>query len=405
MRWALRILIIKGQSQYGGVRFFADCAAGAFRRQRHEVDVLDLGHVADGGPPIVRHAQTAGRFDLVFSINILGGFKDGAGRTLRDLYGGPHILWCTDYVLNEVERLRHTPKSTGLLLVDPSQVRAVRSIYGDNRFDFLDFFPHPAAGDAALDDASVSEFIERRPIQVLWAGSFQTPGRPWADAEGPARQVFQDAFDLAISVEWMPPNVALDEVLKSRGVDLADPAFVSARESASLIDTEVRKTRRFEFLKAVAGAGLPLHICGVNWESQLYRFKNVVFEGPVEMPRLMELTAKSRLVLNTNGNFGEGSHERPFSASLAGAATFSDWSAYYGRVFRPSKNIELFFWKDLDQGMASLVALANDPERCWQYACSAKATTLAGHTWDRRIHHVIDAADVLRGRVDEIDPT
>ena len=84
--------------------------------------MLDLGHVADAGPSIFRHAQTSGRFDFVFSINILGGIRDSAGHTLRDLYGGPHILWCTDYVLSEAERLRHTPKSTGLLLVDPSQV-------------------------------------------------------------------------------------------------------------------------------------------------------------------------------------------------------------------------------------------------------------------------------------------
>ncbi len=60
---------------------------------------------------------------------------------------------------------------------------------------------------------------------------------------------------------------------------------------------------------------------------------------------------QSRLVLNTNGNFGAGSHERPFSASLAGAATFSDLSRYYAQVFAPGANIELFRWKDLAGGM------------------------------------------------------
>jgi hypothetical protein len=105
---------------------------------------------------------------------------------------------------------------------------------------------------------------------------------------------------------------------------------------------------------------------------------------------------QSRVVLNTNGNFGAGSHERPFSASLAGAATFSDYSRYYGQVFEDEKNIALFRWKDLDGGMAQLKALAADPERAFDYARSAKALTLSGHTWDSRIDLVLAAGEAVR---------
>src|SRR6201999_1506986 len=115
----------------------------------------------------------------------------------------------------------------------------------------------------------------------------------------------------------------------------------------------------------------PLHIVGSDWESQLHRFKNATYEGPVEMTRMAELMAQSRVVLNTNGNFGAGSHERPFSASLAGAATFSDFSRYYAEVSRAGQNMELFRWKALDAGMAALEAMAADPERCFNYARSA----------------------------------
>ncbi len=100
------------------------------------------------------------------------------------------------------------------------------------------------------------------------------------------RQVLQDALDLALAIEWMPPHDAMDTVLASRGMDLSDPANRGAREAAFMIDIEVRKTRRFEFLKAVAKTGLPLRICGVGWESQLYRFKNATYEGAVDMARM-----------------------------------------------------------------------------------------------------------------------
>ena len=117
----MRILIIKGQSQYGGTRLFADQAAQAFERRGQAVEVLDVGDVADAGPRLLAHAPTAS-VDLVFSINIAGEFRDSLGRTLSGLYGAPHVVWHTDYILSQVARLRGTPKSTAVLLVDPTQI-------------------------------------------------------------------------------------------------------------------------------------------------------------------------------------------------------------------------------------------------------------------------------------------
>src|SRR5262249_21777817 len=156
-------------------------------------------------------------------------------------------------------------------------------------------------------DDSVDAFVARRPIAVLWSGGFQKPQAPWKDVEGPARQLLQDALDLALSVEWMPPHEALDRVLTERGLDLMQPEIRSAREIAALVDIEVRVARRFAFLEAVAETGVPLTIVGAGWEGELHRFKNATFEGPVEMTRMVELMRRSRVVLNTNGNFGGGS--------------------------------------------------------------------------------------------------
>jgi hypothetical protein len=393
----MRILMMKGQSQYGGTRLFADLAAAALARRGHHVDMLDLGESDQAGMLVLQHAASGPpAYGLVFTINIAGEFRDSAGRRLRDLYQAPHVVWHTDYILSKADRVRETPSSTALLMVDPTQVDAVRAVYGPERFDHLAFFPHPAVGEPAPDDATVAEFVERRPISVLWSGGFQKPDAPWKGVEGPARQLLQDALDLALSVEWAPPHEALDQVMAARGLDLAAPPIRAAREAAALLDVEVRMTRRFEFLKAVAKTGVPLHIVGAGWEGQLYRFKNATFEGAVEMTRMAELMAQSRVVLNTNGNFGAGSHERPFSASLAGAATFSDYSRYYGQVFEAGRNIELFRWQDLAGGMAQLQALAADPARAFEYARAAKALTLAGHTWDHRIDLVLQAGEAVR---------
>jgi len=388
---------MKGQSQYGGTRLFADCAAAAFARRGHAVGVIDLQDTDTPVAAIVSHAATA-RIDLVFTINIAGEFRDEAGRTIRDLYGAPHVVWHTDYPLSQLARLNGTPKSTALLFVDPTQIDAVKAVMGAERFDHLAFFPHPAVGDPGPDDATAAAFRENRPIEVLWSGTFQQPTTPWAGVEGPARQVLSDALDLALSVEWMPPHAALGAVLAERGLGPDHPAYPSALQSAVLLDVEVRQVRRFEFLKAVAATGVPLRICGDGWEPELHRFTNAAYEGPVEMTRAVELMRRSRLLLSTNGNFGGGSHERPFTGSLAGAAVLSDFSRYYAQVFEPGRDIELFYWKNLAGGMDTLQALASDPERCFEQARAAKAKTVAAHTWDQRIELILDAARAVGGR-------
>jgi hypothetical protein len=162
---------MKGHSQYGGTQLFSDLAAQAFQRRGYQTDVLERCYDED----IIAHVEASGRYDLVFTINIRGEFRDANGRTLGEVCGGPHVLWHTDYVFSQAERLRLTPKSTALLLVDPTQVQAVRSIYGPHRFDHVSFFPHAAVGSPAVDDDDVASFVERRPIGILWMGSFQSP--------------------------------------------------------------------------------------------------------------------------------------------------------------------------------------------------------------------------------------
>jgi hypothetical protein len=112
------------------------------------------------------------------------------------------------------------------------------------------------------------------------------------------------------------------------------------------------------------------------------------------MTRMVELMRQSRIVLNTNVNFGCGSHERPFSASLAGAATFSDHSGYYDGAFGPGE-IAMFRWKDLAAGMAELKGLADDPGRTFEMGRLAKARAVAEHTWSRRIPMILEMAEAL----------
>ena len=388
----MRIVLIKGPSMYEGTRTFIDHAAAAFARAGHTAEIIDLQGERD--PLSVLLAGAArGPWDMVLSINILGEGRDQQGRSMSAMFGAPHVVWHVDYVLSQEARLAQTPPDTALLVVDPTQVDAVHALYGASRWNTVRFCPHAAVGEPAPDDVDPEAFAAARPIPLLWSGSLQkTEVRPWAEATEATRRIFDDAYDMALGVEFIPPHRAMDAALAARGLDLNDPANLGARISARWIDIEVRKTRRFEFVKAVAKTGLPIHICGDGWDADLYRFKRATYEGPVPMPRVAELMRQSQVVLNTNGNFGAGSHERTLSALLAGAAAFSDRTDFYDEVLGEDDGICLFRWLDLPAGMARLQALHADPGEAWRIAVSGKAKVLAHHTFDCRVQEFLQAA-------------
>jgi glycosyltransferase involved in cell wall biosynthesis len=394
----MRVVLFKGPSQYGGTRTFIDELALAFRRRGFTTDVGELAGVADVEAAIA--AMAGPLTQLVLSINILGEHKDRFGRDVSQIFQAPQVVWHVDYLLSQASRLRQTPATTSLLAVDPTQVAAMDSIFGPERFAQVAFCPHAAVGEPAADDADAEAFAAARPIPLLWCGTLHKPGAPvWANEPPAIRKLYEDTVDLALAAEWMPPQEALDRVLVANGNDPSDPRLQTARCDACHIDARVRLLRRAELIDRLGGSGLSLTICGNGWEGEQARLPNATFLGPLPMPDAARLMRRARVVLTTNGNFGAGSHERPLTALLAGAAAVSDHSAFYAQAFAEGREIALYRWKALDDGLQQLAELIDDPAATWRIAKAGKARVLAEHRWDNRLDTILAAAEASRARL------
>lgn len=394
----VRVILIKGQSAYDALRVFIDELAGAFAARGYRPEIID-GLAEPDLDAAFHRAAAVGPTSLVFTFNILGDYRDAAGRTLGQIFGAPHVIQYVDYPLTHWVAMDRTARDTAILTIDESHAAAVRSIYGADHFAHVGFLPHAAIGGVAQVSADPEAFAAERPIPLLFAGTFYVPRDPWWETQQPViRAMFERAVEIALSVEWVPAMNALDVALTEFGLDPQDPDVAPFRKMATHVHEHVRAHRRLHLLVAAAEAGLPLHVYGKGHEPFAERYRNVTYGGEADLGAMVALMGKSRMVLNANANFGMGSHERPLSAFLAGAAAATDESSFYVSQFQQGE-IALYRWQALDEDMAALGRLIGDPEALWRMGQAGQRRVQQGHGWGHRIDGIVAAAEAAHSRV------
>ena len=394
----MRAVFVKGSSQYDATRLFTDEMAAAFARRGYETVVIDVLAEPNLGGALAA-AAAGGPTDFVYTIGGLGEARDGAGRSIGQIFDAPHVLQHVDYPLTHLTKMDVTAPDTVILTIDPSHVETVRSTFGPDRFAHVAFCPHAAVGEPVALDPDVETYLVERPIPILFSGSFygERPA-PWAEEGGGIAAVFDRALEIALSAEFMPALQAMDLSLRAIGEDPADPRYVRMRQYSTLVHEQVRYLRRQKLLDAMGAAGLPVFCIGSGYEGWIERHKSFRLGPMFNLADTADMMRRARIVLNINANFGQGSHERPLTAMMAGAAVASDYSTWWAEHFVEDEDMLLYRWKDLDAGVARIAALVDDPEASWRMGASAQAKVAAGHRFDDRVDTVIAAAEAGRRR-------
>ncbi len=393
----MKALLIKGQSVYDVLRLFIDDLAAAFQATSYEVFILDPS-VPDQA---ALDAFIAGEpVELVFSFGIFGESRDEQGRYIGDMVGAPHIVQYVDYPLSHLTRLEATSPKVGLLMVDESHVAAVASLYPPDRFASLAFGPHAATGPTVSPGLDAADFAAHRPIRILMPGTFHgAPPVGWRNLQPAVQAIFAEAVERCLAVDWLAPLDALDQAMGNAGLDPADPDFAAFRKLASYVHEQVRTQRRLFLLDAVIRLGLPVHLVGDGYDQGLDRHKAITLVGPARFDETLALMATSRVVLSANANFGQGSHERPLCAANAGAVAATDGSSFYAANFDLEAELAVFRWTRLDEDLAAIGALAEDPARAYAIARAGQRRVAAGHLWTHRIDVIVAAAKAARAAI------
>jgi hypothetical protein len=389
----MRAVFVKVQSQYDSTRLFTDELAAAFAQRGFATTVIDALAEHDLDAAFDR-AAAAGPTTLVYSVGALGEWRDARGRSLGEIFGAPHVVHYVDYPLTHLTRLETTAPAAALLTIDRSHVAAVTSTFEPDRFAHVGFGPHGAVGQPVEHDLKA---FSARPMPLLFAGTYHDAAVPaWRDESPAIQTIFDAAFEIALGTEFTPALEAVDQALRAHGVDPADPVVGRLRQYATLVHEQVRWTRRQTFFEAAGKAGLPLWLAGPGFAGRFDHYRSFSPMGATDLAQVARLMGAARVVLNINANFGDGSHERPLTAMLAGAAVASDHSIWWDENFVEDREILFYRWRDLDAGLARLGALADDPEASWRMAVAGQRRVMAEHRFANRVDAVLAAALAAR---------
>jgi hypothetical protein len=390
---AMRFVLVKGQSQYGSLRLHVDQLAAALAGLGETVEVVDL----TTPEPVARLLRAVLQpTDCVFGFSGVGSDIAIPGKFLER----PCFVYASLYVdhpAHHLERLSAKIERHAVFFLDRTHVRFMSLWAEPGAFRHIGFLP-PGANtlDAPVETSDAA--FAARDIPVLFTGTYRgPPAAGWTDwPDSPAKTLAAEAGRRMAADSRLPVLDALAGALADDGVALTPALVRTAAPLVSFIQFYAEAYHRHAALTALGRAGAPLNVYGAGWEPICALHPSFRFGGLGSFEETLGLLRRARVVLNINNGFVAGGHERVFTAMCAGAAVFSERSAYYDEAFADGEEIITY---DLDQPERigeRLDAVLADPAAQAAVARAGCARATAEHRWTNRAAELVATARALR---------
>jgi hypothetical protein len=231
---------------------------------------------------------------------------------------------------------------------------------------------------------------------VLVPGSISNPDAiraGWqASANAPVARLTELLVEQALGQERIVWHDLLQGVLDSAHSSAGlspDDVHVAVRYA----DRFVRAERRTRALAALRQAGVTATICG-SVQPPILALDGHDVRGPVSITELLELMARSRVVVDTGAAFPSGSHERGLCAMMNGALTIVERNAFWDEF--GEDEVHRFSWQDVERLAQAAHSLSDDAAGCRERGRHAQLAVERGHTAAHRAAAVVDAVTALR---------
>lgn len=384
----MRIVLYKGQSQYGSLRLHVDQLARALAELGHDAVVVDLT-APDANDAL--KAAFEPRPDAVFAFGGVGAEIQSNGVSLYDVLGCVYATLHVDNPVHHIGRLSARVGRHVAFFLDRSHLEFVRAWPGGAGLAATAFLPPGANELAEPADLSDAAFA-RRDIPLLFTGTYRgAPATPWrAQPEGAVKTIMEEVARRMAADARLPILKALDAALRQVVNAPLTPdllgKFAPVLHQPQLYAEAFHRNALIEVL---GEAGTPVCVYGLGWGALTERFASFAWGGEGSFEETLSLLRRARLVLNINNGFVDGGHERVFTALCGGAAVLSDANPFYADAFTPAE-LATYDWGKMDAVPGQIAALLADEAALAARARAGALRALAEHTWRARAQTIVE---------------
>ncbi len=380
-----RILIIKGNTQYGVLDSVCDEFLTSFCDMGYVVSMLNLGNF---------------RYDL-YSDNLFSNFDlilsfDGMGIDLYNQMSVKPFFWMylVDHPFYLNERLKKAGNNVMVSCVDRRHVDYIDKYYKE--ISWTCFMPHGGLTGNILPIipykdrtynvsliASLGNFESINPLIQSLRNEYDAVSNP----------VIENALlDLDTDLEFL-----VHKQLTKLNIDFDELVFRDLMYVFRPIDALRRYYKRTSIIKDLCKNGVSINIWGNGWEqftADNHLENMVILHGNAEYADVKNIMRNSKILLNDMPLFHDGSHERVFAAMQSGAVVATDRSLFLEECFTEKKDI-LFYDNDHIDFLADTInELLNYPQKA-QHIIDNSLVSSKNHTWKNRASDIIDIINGL----------
>lgn len=379
----MKILLLKGTSQYDALRSYVDQWNYILTKQGHETYLLDMAIFTDQEP--LKYIIEQQHPDIILTCNAI--CCDYAERYLPEQ--GRYVSVIYDNPIVHHLRLQKLGQKSVIFSCDRIYADYIRKVYPKiGTVDFLPLSGLPAPGEIVP--------YEKRKVPLLFTGSYfdvNAAYKTLTELPNGIRELFLDIADYMIHEPETVLFEALDAVLKKWNLSMTETERIELLNNMSCLDIYLRAYFRDKMMRAVLEADVPIHIFGNGWDKfQCAKKSNIIMEkGYGEVA--LHMLRNSKISLNIMPWFRAGIQERNISAMLSGAVSLTDSSQYIEEEFCDGKDIALYSLRNLEKLPEQITNLLEDTDGSSAMAEAAYQKAMQKHTWEHRVNQLLSVLE------------
>ncbi len=374
-----KVLVLKGLSKYNVLRRATDKIIEGFLSRGYEVKLLDFTQQRLNA----FYEELENPYSFIFScsgIEFDAVLEDGTPLLAHIPY--PYIGWFFDDPVYHMQRIRNAVYGNSYCFVmDKELGRTVQKMLPEVKNVYCLFH----------GGFERKEEVEKN-IGVLFPANLDE--RPklerYLNNIAPIEQFLaKGTLDILKKHPYLSVRRALEMVLKNVGEELTRELLLELEQHIMFLDLYIRWECRYNILKTLLEHQITVDVIGDGYEELEKEYGDyLVFHGGKDIDDVVDLMARSQIVMNPVPTLREGLHERLLTSMLCKAVCFTPWSEFLEENF--GERFGYIHLDNLDEMAWRIKDILEHPEEIQAQVEDNYCYAMEHHTWQKRGEEMID---------------